>query len=483
MITGASLTWSNLTCKVDKKSCFRKQSKTLLDNTSGSVKAGEILAILGPSGAGKSTLLNCLSENNCAGYKTTGNIFVDGYRMKNKMHSVSAYVEQNCEFFEKLTVYEHLVFHAKLSGIQPSELEFRVQEVIDLLDMTDYLNSKIGCQGRGLSGGERKRLSFAAEIMVQPQLLFADEPTSGLDSFLASKVLDTIKKISAVGTTIIFTIHQPSSVLFSKLDNIYLLDGGKKVISGKATDVSKEFTNAIGMNCPVGYNLADWYLDFIGSKSEKLMLLNPDLDNQDKNADSIFTISSAETSINHVKVTKWSKFITAVSRAWRLQIRDTNIILLRYGNSLFIAFLLGMFYYREDANYVGISETKGIPWLSDEIQDLNGCIFMVILINVMMNMFFVCLHFTQAKSKWRREHYSGLLPISYNYLASTVVEIVLYTLPSSIIFSAIVYVLTKLHQSKNAILIHFVGQVLLANVGVSFGYRVILMFCFIKWMK
>ena len=257
MTAGASLSWDNLTCQVGKK--YSKTCKTLLQNNSGSVRAGDILAILGPSGAGKSTLLNCLSEHNCAGYKTTGKISVNGSDLKTRPLFLSGYVEQSCEFFEKLTVYEHLIFRAKLKGIKPSDVEFRVLEVVNLLEMSDCLQTRIGSQGKGLSGGERKRLSFAAEILVQPQILFCDEPTSGLDSFLASKVLDALITINSIGTTVLCTIHQPSSILFSKLDNIYLMEGGRKIVAGRAIDVRDGFSKVMG-ECPGGFNLADWYL-------------------------------------------------------------------------------------------------------------------------------------------------------------------------------------------------------------------------------
>lgn len=98
--------------------------------------------------------------------------------------------------------------------------------------MINCKNSQIGCFEKGISGGERKRLSFASEILTDPSLMFCDEPTSGLDSFMALNVVQVLKHLTENGKTVITTIHQPSSEIFSLFDKILLLAEGRIAFLG-----------------------------------------------------------------------------------------------------------------------------------------------------------------------------------------------------------------------------------------------------------
>lgn len=125
-------------------------------------------------------------------------------------------------------------------------------------------NTIIGTPGRvkGLSGGERKRLAFASEILTDPSLLLCDEPTSGLDSFMAHSVLQVLKKLALKGKTLILTIHQPSSELFALFDKILLMAEGRVAFLGTAAETANFFTN-LNAPCPPNYNPADFYVQMI----------------------------------------------------------------------------------------------------------------------------------------------------------------------------------------------------------------------------
>ena len=222
---GILLSWSNLTVKVpvEKPSLCcpgssRKEpepAKKLLDQVTGQARPGELLAILGASGAGKSTLLNTLAFRNLVGLE------VEGKRLANKkavsttsLTAVSGYVQQEELFISVLSVTEHLTFQSLVrmpKGLRRSERTERVEEVIKELGLASSANTMIG----DLSGGERRRLSVASELLTDPKLLFCDEPTSGLDSHMAASVVDLLLGLAAQGRTVICTIHQPSSQVFN----------------------------------------------------------------------------------------------------------------------------------------------------------------------------------------------------------------------------------------------------------------------------
>lgn len=130
--------------------------------------------------------------------------------------------------------------------------------------MTDCKDTIIGVLGRtkGLSGGERKRLSFASESLTDPSLLFCDEPTSGLDSFMADTVLQVLKKLSVKGKTIMITIHQPSSELYALFDKLMLMAEGRVAFLGSPHEATT-FFETLHAPCPTNYNPADFYVQML----------------------------------------------------------------------------------------------------------------------------------------------------------------------------------------------------------------------------
>lgn len=141
--------------------------------------------------------------------------------------------------------------------------------------MTDCQDTIIGVLGRtkGLSGGERKRLSFASESLTDPSLLFCDEPTSGLDSFMADTVLQVLKKLAVKGKTIVVTIHQPSSELYALFDKLMLMAEGRVAFLGSPIEATI-FFDSLNLTCPTNFNPADFYVQMLavvpGNESQSL---------------------------------------------------------------------------------------------------------------------------------------------------------------------------------------------------------------------
>ncbi|KAE9530645.1 hypothetical protein AGLY_011107 [Aphis glycines] len=246
----------------------KTENKQLLNNVSGSAKPGELLALMGSSGAGKTTLLNSLTFRSDRNVMESGVRSINGVPVNSKLlTAVSAYVQQHDLFIGTLTVREHLIFQAmvRMDRHIPYEKRMaRVEDVIQELSLTKCQNTIIGVTGRikGLSGGEMKRLSFASEVLTDPPLMFCDEPTSGLDSYMAQNVVSVLKSMASKGKTIICTIHQPSSEVYSMFDKILLLASGRTAFLGSTNDAI-EFFKTLGVSCPKNHNPADFFIQLL----------------------------------------------------------------------------------------------------------------------------------------------------------------------------------------------------------------------------
>lgn len=270
--------WRNLTYEVKVKG----GSRVLLDHVDGWVRPGEVTALMGSSGAGKTTLLNCLSDRLSVGAVTDGTRMVNGKILDNSFQRSIGYCQQQDIHLPTQTIREALRFSALLrqsSHISKKEKYEYVEDVIDLLEMTEYADALVGVSGEGLNIEQRKRLTIGVELVAKPDLLiFLDEPTSGLDSQTAWSICKLIRKLADNGQAILCTIHQPSAILLQEFDRLLLLQkGGQTVYFG---ELGKDFRTLIdyferkgGHPCPSGTNPADWMLEVIGaapgSKTEK----------------------------------------------------------------------------------------------------------------------------------------------------------------------------------------------------------------------
>lgn len=246
--------------------------KRVLDGISGTVKPGEIMAVLGASGAGKSTFLDLLARKSKRG-TVQGEILVNGRAVTNtEYRRVVGFVDQEDTLMGTLTVYETVLYSAllRLPRDMPFEAKrLRTLETMHELGILGIRDSRVGESGaRGISGGEKRRVSIACELVTSPSILFLDEPTSGLDSYNAFNVIEALVQLARTyRRTVIFTIHQPQSNIVALFDKLILLAQGKVVYSGKA-DESQTYFHKIGCDCPPGFNIADYLID-LTMQSEK----------------------------------------------------------------------------------------------------------------------------------------------------------------------------------------------------------------------
>jgi len=327
-----SILWQNLTCKVDSRPWYTRvnerifksrqephveeqdnitarREKTILNNICGEVKSRELTGILGPSGAGKSTLLYCLFQNRTNG--TAGRILVDA---KGKKRLKVCFIPQQDYLNEYLTVREDLIFVSKLRSstistdvsqidtngqspspnfdVDPSQHEIigstyveqkrgksattlidhesNALKAADLLGITNCLDVRI----KNISGGQRKRLSIARELMSKPDILIMDEPTTGLDSVTCQKTMVVLRDLahhSSHPMAVIVTIHQPQRSVFNLLDKAYFLSNkGQVVYEDSPTKVADILESVAGLNIPAAkYNPASVLIEISSEVSQR----------------------------------------------------------------------------------------------------------------------------------------------------------------------------------------------------------------------
>ncbi|MFZ5431566.1 MAG: ATP-binding cassette domain-containing protein [Bacteroidota bacterium] len=203
-------------------------------------KSGQLIAIMGGSGVGKSTLLNILNGNIPVHHGRIRINQVDVFQRKNEIEGLIGYVPQDDLLFEDLTVWENLYYNASLcfDHLTDSDLEKKVTHILHELELYPIRNLKAGSPlNKTISGGQRKRLNVALELLREPAILFVDEPTSGLSSTDSEKVMLLLKQQSRKGKLIIVNIHQPSSAIFKLFDKLWILDsGGRPIYTGNPLD-------------------------------------------------------------------------------------------------------------------------------------------------------------------------------------------------------------------------------------------------------
>ncbi|KAL6853624.1 hypothetical protein ACP4OV_019653 [Aristida adscensionis] len=242
------------------------RTRALLDGISGEAREGEILAVMGASGSGKSTLIDALA-NRISRDALKGAVTLNGEPLTgNILKSISAYVMQDDLLFPMLTVAETLSFAAEFRlprTLSAAKKRARVQALIEQLGLRAAANTIIGDEGhRGVSGGERRRVSIGTDIIHDPILLFLDEPTSGLDSTSAFMVVKVLRRIAESGSIVITSIHQPSHRILGLLDRLILLSGGRTVFSGAPSTLPTYFAE-LGFPIPDAENRAEFALDLI----------------------------------------------------------------------------------------------------------------------------------------------------------------------------------------------------------------------------
>ena len=350
--------------------------KTILSSVSGNLPAGSVTAIMGASGAGKTTLLNFLSNRTfyLKNIKYSGKVYLNGHeRSEVDFNNFVAYVMQDNVLIETMTTRELLNFTAKLR-LPPDKVSARVDEVVQQLELTKILDSRMGgILSRGISGGERKRVAIAMEIHTDPCVLFLDEPTTGLDSFSAENVIGLCGHLASLGKTVCYTIHQPNSYIFSMFRSLIILADSKTVFHGDAR-TAMEYFKEKGFDFPPLSNPAEQIIDVLSEQA------NSEQFPQQNDTSEITTVDlPSHSARHHAGVLMEMRLL--MERFWRNYYRNKLMLRLKVALKLLFIFIIVTSYWQigQSDNFESVTNRSGflafflIATSFDGVSSIQAC--------------------------------------------------------------------------------------------------------------
>lgn len=454
------LEWNDVTCTLtDKKG---EETRKILNGVSGSATPGRLLAIMGSSGAGKTMLLSTLAGQlpRQKLVRLTGELLANGVNRKDAAVR-QAFVRQEDIFFSQLTVRETVLMAAKLQlppGAPEEEKVAYVDNLIHHLGLANAANTIVGdAKVRGISGGEKRRLSIACELLGSPSVIFCDEPTTGLDAFQAEKVMAALHKLAEEGRTVICSIHQPRSSVYSMFDDILLLTNGKVIYTGPAGDEALSYFEKLGYTCPMHVNPAEFFADLISidysseetekSSKERIdSLLSSFLSTGNKGiitstSEDVSTVSgdfmiseeNGKKSLIGQKGGAWTQFKLLVKRAWLQTTRDKATNYVRAGVNVFSALLFGSIFWR-----MGFTQTS--------IQDRMGLLQVAAINTAMASLTKTISIFPRERIVVDRERSKGAYAVGPYFLGKLLAELPVGAL-FPLLFGTVVYPMAGLNKS------------------------------------
>ncbi|KAJ2080617.1 hypothetical protein H4R24_002938 [Coemansia sp. RSA 988] len=383
------LSWKDLNYKVPTVLNGQKVHRTILSSISGEARAGEAIALIGSSGAGKTTLLNALSGRIVGGHLTGSILYRGAKRHPGTFKRITSFVQQDDLMHPLLTVDETLTYASKLrlsnSEYSPYQKAERVNEAIRQLRLEAARNTRIGnASTRGVSGGERKRVSIGAELLTDPHLLFLDEPTSGLDSNSSEMVVELVKSIAVErGIATLVTIHQPSAHIFNMFDKVILLSQGRVVYFGPTSSVISYFGD-LGHQCPMHENPADYFVrmmtldyrseDALAKSKEQVKELadvfaaysssGSNKSGNKKQTDNLSAIESEASGKMDLSRNSWMyEYTTLARRDWLNIFRNVNYCVSQVLQPIVMGLLIGFMYYYLEDNALGVQNRLGVLYI------------------------------------------------------------------------------------------------------------------------
>ncbi|XP_043524917.1 ABC transporter G family member 3-like [Frieseomelitta varia] len=472
-----TLSWRNLSVYAMDRG-RRNICKQLINNVKGAAKPGDLTAIIGASGAGKSSLMAALAFRAGSEFLIHGDIRVNGMPVDSSyMMQNSGYMHQEDIFVAAMTVVEHLWFMArmKLNGnMRVLDIGRKIDDLLKDVGLTSRRDVRIGSgiDDKVLSGGERKRLSFATELLTDPKILFLDEPTTGQDSHSANCLIAQLKSFAAKGRTVLCTIHQPSSVIFSSFDRIILIAEGRVAFAGRI-DQAVEFFASQGYECPRKYNPADFLVAIVatGSKNEngeEVAHNICDVFSTSKISNEIDRILEKQIESHRSKLLFDAKLITTkearycsrlywlIYRDFLQVSRDPSIQIIRILQKVSVAAIAGLcFVGAVNFDQLGIQATQGV-------------LFILVSENAFFPMYATLALIPQELPLLRREYRAGMYPVHLYYTAR-ILSLIPGLIIEPILFATIVYWLAGLRDDAETFGLTLLVLLLTINVSTACG--------------
>ncbi|MCB0396122.1 MAG: ATP-binding cassette domain-containing protein [Flavobacteriales bacterium] len=394
-------------------------------------EGGKLIGIMGASGAGKSTLLNVLNSNE---KPTSGSVLINGVNIhedKEEIQGVIGHISQDDLLIEELTVFQNLYYNAKLcfGNLNETEIKKRVIDLLTNIGLYETKDLKVGSPlDKKISGGQRKRLNIALELIREPSVLFVDEPTSGLSSRDSENIMDLLKELTLKGKMIFVVIHQPSSDIFKMFDKLLILDtGGYPVYYGNPVDAVVYFKTRIlhvnsnesecvkcgNVNPEQIFNIIESkVLDEYGNQT-----LNRKISPKEWNEfyHEVKTNDAEEASVDSTEIppsifsipNKIKQFVVFITRDVLSKLTNKQYLAINLLEAPLLAFILAFLvkYYRIGADSVG--------YVFRENENLPAYLFMAVVVALFMGLTVSAEEIIRDRKILKRESFLNLSRSSY----------------------------------------------------------------------
>jgi ABC-type multidrug transport system ATPase subunit len=394
-------------------------------------ESGRLVGIMGASGAGKSTLLNLLNGTYTP---TTGQIAINGidiHHEPEKIEGVIGYVSQDDLLIEELTVFQNLYYNAKLcfADMSESEITKRVVEVLSSIGLYEAKDLKVGSpMDKTISGGQRKRLNIALELIREPAVLFVDEPTSGLSSRDSENIMDLLKELALKGKLIFVVIHQPSSDIFKMFDNLLILDtGGYPIYNGNPVDAVIYFKRLVNhvnsdesecitcgnVNSEQIFNIIESrVVDEYGNTTDNRKVdptewyktYNESVA-QDPNE---FDKTNEELNITATIPNKWKQFKVFITRDVLSKLTNKQYLLINFLEAPFLAFILAFL-----VRYFNSDSSNELGYIFRENENFPAYVFMSVIVALFIGLTVSAEEIFRDQRIRKREKFLNLSKGSY----------------------------------------------------------------------
>lgn len=395
-------------------------------------ESGTMVGIMGGSGVGKSTLLNLFNGRI---KPRSGRVLINGYNVYREKESLSGtigFIPQDDLLVEELTVYQNLYYNAKLcfDQISEDEIDYRINKMLSDIGLHEARDLKVGNPlNTYISGGQRKRLNIALELIREPSVLFVDEPTSGLSSADSDIVIDLLREQSLKGKLVVINIHQPSSDTYKRFDKLIVMDkGGRIIFHGNPLDAlvyfktENQLINADDGECPTCGNVnPEQVLQIIESKqvneygeyiSSRQISAEDWYDGFKKKLEqkvhSGCEIKVDLPSTNFQIPGKVKQFRIFYLRNFFTKLSDKQYLLVNLLEAPLLAFILGWF-----TKYNAGREGDPEAYLFSQNVNLPVYIFMAVIVALFMGLMVSAEEIVRDRKLLQREAFLNLSRISY----------------------------------------------------------------------